>query len=70
MNWHMQYRGRVRKFFMDKDIRSSVFGNFSLAKIFSLRYSEIFHKQRSLVFGIRKFFISEDLQSSVFGNFS
>ena len=30
------------KFFMNKDIRSSVFGNFSLAKIFGLRYSEFF----------------------------
>ena len=65
----MQYRGRVRKFIMDKDIRSSVFGNFSLAKIFGLRYSEIFHERRSSVFGIRNFFKNEDLRSSVFGNF-
>ena len=60
----------IWKFFMNKDIRSSVFGNFSLAKIFGLRYSEIFHERRSSVFGIRKFFKNEDLRSSVFGNFS
>ena len=32
--------------------RYSLFGNFSLAKIFGLWSLEIFHKQRSLVFGI------------------
>ena len=53
---------------MNEDIRSSVFGNFSLAKIFSLRSSEIFHERRSSVFGIRKFFKNEDLRSSVFVN--
>ena len=60
----------IGKFFMNEDIRSSVFGNISLAKIFSLRYSEIFYERRSSVFGIRNFFKNEDLRSSVFGNFS
>ena len=49
-------------------IRSSVFGNFSLAKIFGLRSSKTFHYRRSSVFGIRIFFINEDLRSSVFVN--
>ena len=40
----------IRKFFMNEDIRSSVFENFSLAKIFGLRSSEIFHERRSSVF--------------------
>ena len=44
----------IRKFFMNKDIRSSVFGNFSLVKIFGLRSSEIFQKRRSSVFSIRE----------------
>ena len=38
---------------MNEDLRSSVFGNFLRTKIFGLRYSEIFHEQRSSVFGIR-----------------
>ena len=59
----------IQKFFMNEDIQSSVFGNISLAKIFSLRYSEIFHGRRSSVLGINKFFKNEDLRSSVFGNF-
>ena len=54
---------------MNEDIRSSVFGNISLAKIFSLRYSEFFHERRSLVFGIRKIFKNEDLRSSCSENF-
>ena len=37
---------------MKEDIWSSVFGKFSLVKIFGLRSSEIFHEQRSSVFGI------------------
>ena len=49
-------------------IRSSVFGNFSLANIFGLRSSKTFHQRRSSVFGIRIFFINEDLRSSVFVN--
>ena len=61
---------RLRKFFIDEDLQSSVFGNLSWTKIFGLRYSEIFHERRSSVFGIRKFFKNEDLRSSVFGNFS
>ena len=39
---------------MNEDIRYSVFGNFSLAKIFGLQSLKIFHKRRSSVFGIRE----------------
>ena len=51
----------IRKFFMKEDIWSSVFGNFSFAKIFGLWSSEIFHERRSSVFGIRKFLDTECL---------
>ena len=44
----------LRKFFISEDLRSSVFENFSLSKIFGLRYSDIFHKRRSSVFSIRE----------------
>ena len=44
----------IGKFFMNEDIRSSVFGNFSETKIFGLRSSEIFQKRRSSVFSIRE----------------
>ena len=43
----------IQKFFMNEDLRSSVFGKFLRTKIFGLRYSENFHERRSSVFGIR-----------------